>query len=68
MTKPPKQIVDALARTGLPYHFAQGSRHIHIRLCDRIVGIIPRDGKAREGRAMKNVVCQIRRTARELSQ
>ena len=66
MTRPPKALVDELARTGLPWELAAGRRHYQVRLCNRMVGIIPLNNHAREGRAMKNVIAQVRRAALEL--
>lgn len=66
--RPPKQILRELEATGLPYTFQKGGRHQQIRLKDRIVGILPIDGKGVEGRAMHNVISQIRRAAKELMQ
>lgn len=62
----PKVIVAELQRTGLPYSLEPGSKHIRIKLRDKLVGIYPLNGRAKEGRAMKNVISQIRRAAREL--
>lgn len=68
MRGPPRQVLAALNATGLPYAFHTGSKHIQIRICERMVGILPIDGNGIEGRAMRNVISQIRRAAKELAQ
>lgn len=63
MKRAPKLIVAELQRTGLPYSLEPGSKHVRIKLCDKLVGIYPLTGRAKEGRAMKNIISQIRRAA-----
>lgn len=67
MTKIPDEIVAALDATGLPWEVDNGSRHAKLRLCGRLVGILPR-GRASfpNPRATLNTITQIRRAVREL--
>lgn len=67
--KVPDQIQRALYAADLPYTIAVGRLHWHIRVCDRLVGILPRGTKADSNiRASKNVASQIKRFAREYHQ
>lgn len=66
MKRPPKRVVQELESTGLDYNLEQGTKHLQIRICGRFVGIIPTNCKATEGRAMLNVISQIRRAAKEI--
>lgn len=61
MIRVPKPIKTALDATGLPWSIESGSRHFHIRLDGRLVGILPQ-GKPGDGRGLKNTLAQIRRT------
>lgn len=63
MIRPPKQIVAELQRTGLPWALEPGTKHIHVKVNSKLVGILP-IGKKKQGRAMNNVISQIRRAAR----
>lgn len=61
-------IKQELENTGLPWDIERGSRHLKLKLSGHLVGILPGDGRsAMEGRALKNVVSQIRRAARKLA-
>jgi hypothetical protein len=61
----PKIIETALQDTGLPFEVVRGSRHHHIRVAGRLVGILPTHGSAEASpRALRNTVAQIRRAAR----
>ena len=59
-------IRDALIGTGLPWDITPGARHHKITLAGRLVGIAPLNGRDAGPRALKNVVAQIRRAAREI--
>ncbi len=63
-----RTIENDLKSTGLPWEIATGKKHLKVRLDGRMVGILPKCGKDREGdpRALKNVRAQIRRAARAL--
>jgi len=56
-----------LDATGLPWELVPGKRHVHVRLNDKLVGILPR-GKhsAADRRPVLNLRSQIRRAAREM--
>ncbi len=56
----------ALDETGLPWTVEIGGRHYHVRVAGRLVGVWPRSGATETGRGTKNVIAQIRRTAREI--
>ena len=64
-----KQIRADLDATGLPYTLERGTRHLKIKLCGYLVGIIPMKGKDNVGdrRTYLNVRSQIRRKAKEIS-
>jgi hypothetical protein len=63
----PRVIRDELEATGLPWSVERGSRHQHVRLAGRLVGILPTCGTDENpGRAMKNVIAGIRRKAKEM--
>lgn len=63
----PKTIKRELEATGHPWSVDKGKRHLKVRLCGRMVGILPGDGKGHSAdRAAKNIVAQIRRAARDL--
>ena len=57
----------ALTLTGLPWEISQGSRHHKIKLAGRLVGIAPLNRRDAGPRALKNILAQIRRAARELN-
>lgn len=67
--KAERQIRADLEAAGLPYAVERGSRHLKIKLCGHLVGIIPMKGKDNPGnkRTYLNVRSQIRRKAKELS-
>lgn len=57
------RIVDALDATGLPWSVELGSKHRHIRLDGRLVGLIPLGRERGYGRGTENTIAQIRRVA-----
>lgn len=59
----PPVIESALNATGLPWEIKQGSKHYQIRISNRLVGILPRNGFS-EPRTIKNCIAQIRKAAR----
>lgn len=63
MRRLPKELRKALDAVGVPWALEQGSRHLHLRLNGRLIGILPTTGGHDNGRALKNVVAQVRRTA-----
>lgn len=56
-----------LRATGLPWVIERGARHHKIKLTGRLVGIAPGTGRDTYPRALKNVLAQIRRAAREMN-
>lgn len=68
MGKAEKQIRADLDATGLPYTLERGTRHLKIKLCGYLVGIIPMKGRDNVGdcRSYLNDRSQIRRKAKEL--
>lgn len=58
------RVEDELNRTGLHWSIEKGKRHHHIRLAGHLVGILPRGCGSDSGYALKNVIAQIKRTAR----
>jgi len=67
--KAERQIRADLDATGLPYVLERGTRHLKIKLCGHLVGIIPMKGRDNPGdkRTYYNVRSQIRRKAKELT-
>lgn len=67
--KAERQIRADLDATGLPYVLERGTRHLKIKLCGHLVGIIPMKGRDNPGdkRTYYNVRSQIRRKAKELA-
>lgn len=63
-----KRIVQALDATGLPWAITKGKRHRQVRLCGRLVGVLPHKGVNGDAdqHAQKNVIGQIRRAAQEM--
>lgn len=63
----PDLIRGALDGTGLEWWVETGGRHLHIRLCGRLVGIVPLSN-AQDGRNRKNlnIASNVRRTAIEI--
>ena len=57
----------ALEETGLPWELENGKKHTKIRLAGQFVGILPQNGRIAEGVANRNVVAQIKRAAKEIS-
>lgn len=64
-----KKVREALEATGLPWDITKGKRHRQVRLCGRLVGVLPHKGVNGDAdqHAQKNVIGQIRRAAQELS-
>lgn len=58
----PKEVAEALE--GSNYSLTTGSRHIQIRIDDRLVSILPMRGAHSADRATKNVIAAIRRAKR----
>lgn len=57
-----------LEATGLPWDLVPGKRHVHVRLNDKLVGILPRGKQpSADRRPMLNLRSQIRRAAREMN-
>jgi hypothetical protein len=56
-----------LEETGLPWELENGKKHTKIWLAGQFVGILPQNGRIVEGAAHKNVVAQIRRAAKEIT-
>lgn len=67
--KIPDEVLAELEATGLPWAVDNGSRHAKLRLCGRLVGILPR-GRASfpHPKATLNTITQIRRMARALKE
>ena len=57
----------ALEETGLPWRIDHARRHRLIKLNDQIVGVLPlAKGDGGDPRCVKNIVCQIKRAARQM--
>lgn len=63
-----KKVREALEATGLPWVITTGKKHRHVRLCGRLVAVLPHKGGNGDAdqHARKNVIGQIRRAAQEL--
>lgn len=59
-----EQVEAALRATGLRWSIDKGKRHRCIKLDGKLVAILPLYGTSEKGRALKNVIAQIRRQAR----
>lgn len=64
MPRIPKPLRAVLEEAGLPWTARDGSRHIHILIDGALVAVIPRGRFETRGRAMRNVIAQVRRAAR----
>jgi len=64
------EIREALESCGKPYDLVRGTRHIKIKVDGRLAGILPHDGlgNSADYRKMKNIIAQVRRTARGVYQ
>jgi len=62
-----RQVTDALNATGRQWRAEQGKRHVKLFIDNRLIGILPNDGKMSEGAkwAGKNLLAQIRRVGRD---
>lgn len=66
-----REIVRHLEQTHLPFEIRDGGCHRKIYLGGRMVGILPmraRSALEGDGRAMKNVIAQIRRAAKQIKE
>lgn len=69
MIRLPKPITEALEDTGLPWSVENGGRHAKIKLAGRLVASLGRASRSTSDlRPTLNVISQIRRAAREVSQ
>lgn len=59
-------IMKALDETGLPWQVETGKGHKKIRLCGRLVGVMSTNQTGTSSREMMNVICQIKRAAKEM--
>lgn len=62
VTAPVREALDA---TGLEWSVVRGTRHYHLRLGGRLIGILPRSPQTSMGRAERNLIAQIKRAARQ---
>lgn len=63
----PKDVVQALEATQLPWEIKDGGKHFKITLSGRMVGILPKGTSRNEGgRALLNLLGQIRRAAKQI--
>ena len=66
--KMPKELREALDRTGLPWEVQNGKKHNKVKLVGRLVGVYPHGRKQEaEKRSLLNVITQVRHTAQEIS-
>lgn len=63
-------ITPMLEQSGFPWATEQGTRHLKIKICDRLVAILPLGGKTMHGernrRATLNIQSQIRNHVKRL--
>jgi hypothetical protein len=52
------------AGSNVRWSITKGKRHLHIRVEDRLIAILPLAGGTEEGRALKNIRAQVRRSIR----
>lgn len=60
----PPAIEDALDATQRRWEIVMGSKHHHIRIDGRLVGILPKGSGSVDPRAVKNCISQIRKAAK----
>jgi hypothetical protein len=61
------ELTRALDATGKPWRMANGSRHVKLFMDDRLIGILPHNGRLenRSPNARKNLLAQIRRAGQD---
>ena len=62
--KLPREMKDLLDGSGFPWSVERGGSHLKIKVETQLVGILPHGNNADKGRAMQNVMAQIRRALR----
>lgn len=62
------EVTRALDATGKPWRTVNGGRHVKLFVDDRLVGILPRGGRATDNAASRskmNLLAQIRRVGQD---
>ena len=65
----PQIILEELERTGLPWRLQLGSKHHHLFVADKLIGILPRGRQSEsdgERRCALNTRAQIRRLKKQI--